>query len=248
MVGEIADRLNQADRILFITGAGVSAASGLPTYRGIGGLYTDNEEEGMPIERILSATIFKVRPELTWKHIARVERAGRGAKPNRAHEIMAQLDRPDRPAWVVTQNVDGLHRSAGHRHLLEIHGCLYQLSCTRCAWRIDVKHYGELPGGMPPHCPDCGALVRPDVVLFEEMLPEAATDALARELETGFDAVFSVGTSAMFPYVIQPVLRAHSERKLTVEINPSETTLSRSVDFHLQTDAVTALEAIAARL
>ena len=147
---------------------------------------------------------------------------------------------------MLTQNVDGLHRRAGSRRLIEINGNLYSLRCTRCHRAQDVDNYKKL--SLPPLCPECGAMVRPKVVLFEELLPTEAAQTMQTQLSRGFDLVFSVGTSALFPYIFEPILRASGEGKLTVEINPDETALSRSVRHHLPLGAVEALEAICARL
>src|SRR5947209_5837685 len=113
-VGQVVELLRQSRSLLFITGAGLSADSGLPTYRGVGGLYNGRDpEEGLPIEVLLSGDCFAARPELTWKYLLQIERAGRGAKPNRGHEVIAALESRFERVWVLTQNVDGLHRRAG---------------------------------------------------------------------------------------------------------------------------------------
>ena len=111
----VAERLLAAEHVLFITGAGISADSGLPTYRGIGGLYNDQHtEEGMPIEVALSAEVMQRTPAITWKYLARIEASCRTARPNAAHEIIARLQQ-HRRVTVLTQNIDGFHRQAGSR-------------------------------------------------------------------------------------------------------------------------------------
>src|SRR5512134_814058 len=113
-IEEVAAILRAAPRVLFITGAGISADSGLPTYRGIGGLYEERvTDEGMPIEALLSGDMFRARPEVTWKYLHQIELACRGAEPNRGHEVLAQLEERLERCVVFTQNVDGLHRAAG---------------------------------------------------------------------------------------------------------------------------------------
>jgi NAD-dependent deacetylase len=165
----VASRLLGHRRILFITGAGLSAESGLPTYRGIGGLYaSEHTEHGVPIEVALSGPMFRHKPELTWHHIARLERAVRGAKPSEAHHLIARLE-AQHEVVVLTQNVDGLHRAAGSTRVIDIHGDCHDLFCTRCDFRERRSDYAGMD--IPPACPACGAVVRPDVVLFEEALP-----------------------------------------------------------------------------
>jgi NAD-dependent deacetylase len=232
----------QRRRVLFITGAGLSAESGLPTYRGVGGLYADSDtEHGMPIEVALSGTVFRERPEITWKHIAQIEHAVRGARPNRAHELIAALER-EHDVLVLTQNVDGFHRAAGSTQVIDIHGDCHSLLCTRCDYREHREDYAGLE--LPPKCPKCGALVRPDVVLFEELLPAHKLHALRRELVQGFDAYFSIGTTSVFAYIAEPMLQAARHGRLTVEVNPEKTEVSSIVDVRFPCGAVRALEAV----
>ena len=242
-INRVVAHLSRARSVLFITGAGISAESGVPTYRGIGGLYNDQPAEGaLPIEVVLSGPIFRQRPELTWKHLHRIENACRGARFNRAHEVLARFESCFERCWVLTQNVDGFHRAAGSRNVIDIHGDLHELRCTKCAFAERVADYSHL--APCPLCPKCGAVLRPDVVLFEELLPVEKTFQLNRELVRGFDVVFSIGTSSLFPYITHPVAMAAQKGRATVEINPGPTTLSRFVDVKLETGAVTACEAL----
>jgi NAD-dependent deacetylase len=229
-------------RLLFITGAGLSAESGLPTYRGVGGLYANADtEHGMPIEMALSGPVFRKRPDITWKHIAQLELAVRGARPNRAHEIIAALER-EHDVVVLTQNVDGFHRAAGSTQVIDIHGDCHHLRCTRCEYSEQRADYAGL--GLPPKCPECDAVVRPDVVLFEEDLPVDKLRALRRELAQGFDAYFSVGTTSVFAYIAEPMLHAARHGRLTVEVNPEETEVSSFAQERFRCGAVRALGAL----
>lgn len=246
-VAAAARILSGARSILFVTGAGISADSGLPTYRGVGGLYeADVPEEGLPIEALLSGEMLARHPERTWKYLGAIERACRGAKPNRAHEVIAALERERPRVVVLTQNVDGLHRAAGSKDVIEIHGDVHQLACTRCTWGERVMDYVGLE--IPPRCPRCSALVRPAVVLFGEMLPRAAVARLEEELRAGFDAVVSIGTTSVFPYIAAPVLAARSRGSGTVEVNPGETEVSDAVDVRLRCGAAAAMEALLAAM
>ena len=243
LVDAAAQLLARARRALFITGAGMSADSGLPTYRGVGGIYNDADaEDGVPIEVALSGEMLQRRAKVTWRHLARIEQACRGARPNRGHEVLAALERRMESVVVLTQNVDGLHHVAGSRDVIEIHGRLYKLKCVRCDFRIEVRDFAALD--MPPKCPTCGSLVRPDVVLFGEALPSEPFTRLQAALDRGFDVVFSIGTTALFPYIARPVLVAKSEGIPTVEINPGRTDLSDVVDLRLTAGAAKALGAV----
>ena len=202
---ELAELCADARRILFITGAGISADSGLPTYRGIGGLYDRNlTDEGLEIEEALSGDMMAQRPDITWKYIAQIEAACRGVQPNAAHDAIAWLEAARDGVTVLTQNIDGLHRAAGSRDLIEIHGTLHSLLCTGCGERQEVPDYESL--ALPPACLECGSLLRPEVVLFGEALPRQAVDRLLAVLEVGVDLVFSIGTTSVFPYIAEPVV------------------------------------------
>ena len=126
--------------------------------------------------------------------------------------------------------------------MIEIHGNLHDLSCTACSWRERVVDFSRL--AIPPRCPLCGGIVRPEVVLFGEMLPAAALDRLDRELAQGFDAVFTIGTTSVFPYIAGPVEAARRRGIPTVEINPGESEVSGLVDVRIRTGAREALAAI----
>ena len=246
-VAQIVDALGAARRVLFITGAGLSADSGLPTYRGIGGLYNDRPtDDDMPIEVALSGQTMRREPALCWKYIAQIEAACRGAKHNRGHEVIAAFASRFEHVCTLTQNVDGFHRSAGCRNVIDIHGDVHDLMCTRCDWRSVVDDYADLD--IPPHCPACGSVVRPDVVLFGEMLPALKLRALSRELHEGFDAVFTIGTTSVFPYIAEPVLQAVRQGIPTIEINPGESAVSHRVRFRLVAGAARSLDAIWRRL
>jgi NAD-dependent deacetylase len=133
VIREVAKILCDARSVLFVTGAGVSADSGLPTYRGVGGLY-DGEitEDGVRIEDALSGPMFARRPALTWKYLWQIAASCAGAVPNAAHDIIAAIELEKDNVWVITQNVDGLHRFAGSNNLVEVHGNMYDLFCTAC--------------------------------------------------------------------------------------------------------------------
>ena len=232
--------LGGAHRILFVTGAGISADSGLPTYRGIGGLYHDRlTAEGLTIEEALSGEMMATRPDIAWRYIAQIEESCRGACPNAAHRLIAALEEERDMVCVLTQNVDGLHRAAGTRTLIEIHGTVHRLHCMDCHHGRRVPDYAGLQ--IPPECPHCGGLMRPGVVLFGEALPDAAIDRLEHVLADGVDAVVSIGTTSVFPYIAGPVVWAARRGVPTIEINPGDTAVSRIVDHRLRMRAAEAL-------
>ena len=242
-IDEIAGRLRDSRSVLFVTGAGISADSGLPTYRGIGGLYEqETTDEGLPIEAALSGAMFQRDPSVTWKYIHQIESSCREAGPNRAHEVIAELERRFDRVWTLTQNVDGLHHAAGSQSIIDIHGDVHWLVCTRCGHRWRVENYAGL--SIPPSCPECDSLVRPEVVLFGEMLPMDRVRVLQEQLMRGFDAVFSIGTTSVFPYIAEPVIDARRRGALTVEINPGVSEVSHIVNHRLQMGAAAAMDAL----
>lgn len=243
----IVRELKRARRVLAITGAGISADSGLPTYRGVAGLYNGAlTEDEVPIEEALSGEMMRARPELTWKYLLQIESACRSARHNAAHEALAQLQERYERFTVLTQNIDGFHRSAGSRDLIEIHGCVQELQCVRCCARRQVVDYSGLC--VPPRCDACGGLVRPRVVLFGELLPEDALDRLYAVLDQGVDLVLSIGTTSVFPYIAGPVLQAAQAGIPTVEINPDESEVSAFVRYRLRERAAVALPRLVASL
>ncbi|MBX2799294.1 MAG: NAD-dependent protein deacylase [Myxococcales bacterium] len=246
LLDEVADAMRSAQRMLFVTGAGISADSGLPTYRGVGGLYDDADTpEGMPIEDVLSGTTLQSDPALCWRHIAQIEAACRGAHPNAAHRIIAELAE-QREVVILTQNVDGLHVAAGSSDVIEIHGSIHALRCTACPRRWRVPDYAELQ--IPPSCERCGALVRPEVVLFGEMLDPGNIHALTTALERPFDLVWSIGTTSAFPYIAAPVMMQARAGRPVVEINPGESDVSGLVTWKLRGGAADVMAALHSRL
>jgi len=204
-------RLRDFRRVVFFTGAGLSAESGIPTYRGKGGFW-----EQYDYEEYACQEAFEKDPEKVWDfHDARRKLIG-ACEPNEAHRIIAAVP----GATVVTQNIDGLHQRAGSSGVLELHGSLWRVRCDRCR---TVAENRDVPIGSR-RC-GCGASLRPDIVWFGDMLDmgtvRAAGDAIAR-----CDLLVSVGTSGVvFPAAELPRL-ALSRGATTVEINPEETPLS----------------------
>ncbi len=240
----VSGLLKGCKSILFITGAGVSADSGLPTYRGIGGLYNGKTtEDGIPIETALAGQTLYAHPEITWKYLSQIEKNCRQAKFNRAHQVIAEMEKHLKRVWVLTQNIDGFHSAAGSRNVIEIHGNTHKLRCMKCRWRAQIKDYSQL-NTIPPLCPECGYTVRPEVVFFGEMLPDYECQVLSRELSQGFDIYFSIGTTSVFPYIQQPIIDARRLKRSTIEINPDETGVSRLVDIRIKLGAAQALDEI----
>lgn len=241
-IARVAQSIRQAERILLITGAGLSADSGLPTYRGVGGLYNGHTAEGLPIETALSGHMLQRDPALCWTYLAELGKACLGAQANAGHFAIAELQRRKPQCWLLTQNIDGYHRAAGSPmdRVIEIHGELAPLYCQSCG-AVDAELAAHLERPLPPLCKQCAGVLRPPVVLFEEMLPEQAIGTLYDEVRKGFEVVISIGTSASFPYIVEPLLRTRQAGGFTAEINPQRTDLSGRVNVHLQGRALDVL-------
>ncbi len=163
----------ESENIVFFGGAGVSTESGIPDFRSVDGLY--NQTWAYPPETILSHSFFERDPEEFYRFY-HAKLVVRGAKPNAAHLRLAQWEREGRLKAILTQNIDGLHQAAGSREVLELHGSTHRCYCARCHKVYDPAYINDCEG--VPRC-DCGGVVRPDVVLYEEPLNE---DILTRSV------------------------------------------------------------------
>jgi NAD-dependent deacetylase len=243
-IDRVVQAMGRARRMLFITGAGMSADSGLPTYRGRDGLYRAQQTtpHGLSIEQALSGPMLRTRPEITWHYLLELEKTTRHAAPNRGHQVIAEMDGYFDAVWILTQNVDGLHQRAGSQNVLDVHGSLHALECTRCGHQTTVPNYSNLT--LPPLCSECEGLVRPQVVLFGEDLPYDKLARLWYEFGAGFDLIFSIGTSSLFEYIVEPMRMGRKLGITTVEINPEATTISSDVDIKIGAGAAAVLDSI----
>lgn len=246
-IDQAAKFIKDSNRILLITGAGVSAESGLPTYRGEGGLYNDGmTPDGIAIEEAISGRMMQKDPALCWKYLVQIEQSARNATFNRAHEVIALLEKEKPELFVFTQNVDSFHTMAGSKNTIEIHGNFRTLRCTHCHYTSETVDYRTI--SIPPICPECKKFLRPDVVLFGEMLPEEPLRRLRMESNKGFDLVISAGTSSVFPYITEPVFAAARSGKPTIEINPTGSEISHLFTINLAMPAGIALDRIYHRM
>lgn len=218
-----ADLLRGARHGLALTGAGVSAESGIPTFRGQGGLWTKYD----PV-KVASIETFLADPGEYWRVAKERGRVALAAKPNPGHVALAALEAGGRLVAVVTQNTDGLHRDAGSKRLIELHGSGRTVECLTCGRtepRAEVQARLDLE--MPPRCKHCGgAVLKPTVVLFGEPMPAAATQE-AFELAEQSDVILVVGTSlVVYPAADVPLLALRSGARMIV-INAEPTPFDR---------------------
>jgi NAD-dependent deacetylase len=234
--------LTQARSALFITGSGLTSDSGVPHFRGIPGLQRKKPEEGKIFEAALSIDTLRSKPNTTWKFLLEMDASVREARPNRGHEVLTQLEREIPRTTIMTVNVDRLHQRAGSRNVIEMHGALHDLLCSRC--EISTRHERFDRIDIPPTCKTCGSVLRPDMPLFGEALPADPFTRLQAELDVGFDIVFAIGVNTMFPYLARPLLVAKSEGIPTVEIGAQHTDVSDVVDFRFRGSPARVLDLI----
>lgn len=213
----LVTRLKKVKKLVVFTGAGISKESGIPTFRGKGGIWEKYNPEDLATPRA-----FERDPVKVWKWYIERYNALKNVKPNNAHRIIAELEEIF-DVTVITQNVDGLHRRAGSTKIIELHGRLDMARCDRCGNKLPMEKVVTM--NIPPKCPHCGSLLRPDVVLFGEPLDEM--DLLcAYEITGKAEVFFTVGTSGyVYPANQLPIV-AKERGILTVEVNPEETPLT----------------------
>ncbi|HXM51320.1 MAG TPA: NAD-dependent deacylase [Pyrinomonadaceae bacterium] len=220
----LRERFAQANNILVLTGAGISAESGVPTFRGGG---NTTVWKGMPFDVISSAGMLARDLPAVWEWFNYRRGLLAALKPNPAHDAIARWQARFQDLTLVTQNIDGLHQAAGSRNVIELHGNIWRARCFECGSSFDVR---ELEFDHPvPVCFDCGGNLRPDVVLFGEMLPAGAFESAATKART-CDLCLVIGTSAaVYPAASIPEA-ARSASAYLVEVNPERTPLSDLCD------------------
>jgi NAD-dependent deacetylase len=225
---ELRERMRAARSVFVLTGAGVSAESGVPTFRDGGNAAI---WKGMPFEVISSAGMVRGNLPEVWEWFDYRRGVLESCRPNPAHATLASWQERFPRFTLATQNVDGLHAEAGSRGVLELHGNVWRTRCLSCGGREDVREKPE--DERPPVCRACKGLMRPDVVLFGELLPEDVW-VLAAERASESDLCFIVGTSAIvYPAAGLPVTAKESGAFL-VEVNPEPTPLSVMCDMTLR--------------
>lgn len=221
----VKQRLAAAGSITVLTGAGISADSGVPTFRGADGLWRNYQAEDLATPQA-----FERDPRLVWEWYNWRRELIATKQPNDAHTAIVELERSRPDFWLITQNVDGLHRDAGSRKLSEIHGNLWKVRCTGCGI---VENNRDVPIAILPSCLRCGSLLRPHIVWFGESLFAEDLDCCTRALKH-CDLLLVVGTSG----VVYPAAGFASIAKqagaFVAEINPDSTPQSSLVDVSLQ--------------
>ncbi len=224
---ELGKVLAQRKPLVALTGAGISVESGIPDFRSPDGIWTR-----YPIEEYGTIHAFRHNPRKVWRMLWELDELLTRAEPNPAHRALAELERLGLLAAVVTQNVDGLHQAAGSRHVVEFHGSGRHLVCLECGARYGAEEISGAPPD-PPVCQACGAVLKPDVILFGEPIPEGALYA-AFHYTRYCGAMLVVGTSAQVAPASQLPLMARQFGALVVEVNLAETSLTPHADYSIR--------------
>lgn len=215
-----AEAIKSFDRIVAVTGAGISAESGIPTFRGDEGIWAK-----FPPDEYASIDAYNANPEKVWKFWLELGATLGGSRPNPAHYALAELEAMGKLRAVITQNIDNLHEAAGSKNVIEYHGNAHWIVCPRCRHRdpLDLSQHRD----SPPHC-FCGTLMKPDVVMFGEAIPSQALVESAHLAET-CNVLIVVGTSAqVYPAARLPML-ARQSGAFIIEANTEETDFTSSV-------------------
>jgi NAD-dependent deacetylase len=226
-----------------LTGAGVSAASGVPTFRGADGLWKNFRPE-----TLATPEAFERDPKLVWEWYAWRRSRIAACQPNEAHRVLAEWSRRFPNFNLITQNVDGLHERADSKNVIRLHGSIWEVGCwERCAasprrWRDDTATFTDLP----PRCPHCGGLIRPGVVWFGEWLDSDVVEQASQAADC--DVFLAIGTSAIVYPAAGFLAQAKANRAYTVEINPEATLATAVVDLALAGGAEAVLPRIAEAL
>lgn len=230
MFEKVSDKLLDAKKIVFVTGAGISQESGIPTFRGKDGLWRKYDSM-----KLATIDAFYENPQLVWEWYEERIKNILAAKPNAGHIAIGQLEE-HRQVCVLTQNIDGLHQRAGSTRVYELHGSILTIKCTTCKFREKMESsFSKLP----PVC-KCGNLLRPDVVWFGEPLPQDTWQAGL--IEAGScDVMVVAGTSlAVSPANLLPAY-AKQNGATMIEVNPEGTHMSKTMDLSIRSSAAKTL-------
>ncbi len=222
-IEELQKIIDESQNIVFFGGAGVSTESGIPDFRSQDGLY--NQKYKYPPERIVSHSFFRAKTEEFYEFY-KDKMIFPEAKPNAAHLKLAELEEAGKLSAVITQNIDGLHQMAGSKNVLELHGSIHRNYCQRCGKFYNVDYIMNSEG--IPKCEDCGGLIKPDVVLYEEGLDARVTNAAVRAIASADTLI--IGGTSLIVYPAASYINYFRGKNLVV-INKSDT--ARSVNATL---------------
>ncbi len=242
-VEELAQRVSASPKITVLSGAGISAASGIPTFRGAGGLWKNYSPQ-----ELATAEAFHRDPRLVWEWYNWRREVISKCQPNAAHKVLAAWSKRYPGFTVITQNVDGLHEKAGTENVLRFHGSIWEVLCwEKCPsspsrWRDETVPFPRIP----PSCPYCGGLIRPGVVWFGEGIDTNIMERSIAALDCG--VFLTIGTSAIVYPAAGLAAEARSRGAFTVEINPETTGMAELLDLAIPAPAEEVLQEVESSL
>lgn len=239
-----ADLFRQSRHAVILTGAGLSTPSGIPDFRSTGtGLWSKDE----PLEAA-SLNTFRTRPESFFSWFRPLASQIYNARPNPAHLALARLEQAGKITSIITQNIDMLHQKAGSKTVIEMHGTMQTLTCSQCYHQVQADAYLApfVDAGELPHCPKCGQLLKPDVILFGEQLPQAAWFKAQREARQ-CDLMLVAGSSLEVLPVAGLPMQALDRGAHLIIINNTETYLNVRADVAILEDVAMIIPAITER-
>jgi NAD-dependent deacetylase len=222
-IAQLKQWVDEAQRIVFFGGAGVSTESGIPDFRSTDGLY--NQQYKYPPEVIVSHTFYEERPEEFFEFY-KSRMLYLDAKPNAAHRKLAEWEQQGKLTAVITQNIDGLHQAAGSKNVLELHGSVLRNYCENCGKSFDVQYVKNAPG--VPVCDACGGRVKPDVVLYEENLDYDVLQAAVNYISNA--DLLIIGGTSLVVYPAAGLIRYYQGNRLVL-VNKSATSMDNQADL-----------------
>ena len=243
-LAQVAQRLHAAHSVVILTGAGVSKESGIPTYRDA----QDGEWSKIDSRQVATVEGYRANPQLAWRWSESRRDAMQKARPNAGHFAIAELENLLPNVTILTQNIDGLHQASGSKNVIELHGSIHRHKCfENCQGNPTPIHLADLPTNEnqePPVCPHCGAWVRPDVVWFNEILPDEPF-VRARSLVDTCDVLMSVGTSGVvMPAASFPYRAKRWNDAYVIDVNPAVEEITLYADLHIAAPSGEALPEI----
>ena len=230
MFDSIKDPLKKAKKIVFVTGAGISQESGIPTFRDNDGLWRNYDAM-----KLATIDAFYDNPKMVWEWYNERRQNIFAAEPNLGHKAIAELENFSE-VIILTQNIDGLHQIAGSSKVLELHGSIVKIKCTVCDYKDEIlTEFSDIP----PLC-KCGNILRPDVVWFGEGLPQDVWEEAINHANS-CDVMIIAGTSLVVSPANTLPIYAKQNNALLIEINPDETNMTEDMDLSIRTTSATAL-------
>ncbi len=230
MFDSIEDQLKKAKKIVFVTGAGISQESGIPTFRGNDGLWRNYDAM-----KLATIDAFYDNPKLVWEWYNERRQNIFAAEPNLGHKAIAELEKFSK-VIVLTQNIDGLHQIAGSSKVLELHGSIVKIKCPVCDYKDEIlTEFSDIP----PLC-KCGNILRPDVVWFGEGLPQDVWEEAITHANS-CDVMIIAGTSLVVSPANTLPIYAKQNNAILIEINPDETIMTEDMDISIRSTSATAL-------